>query len=294
MRGKRVRSHSRLLPGRSIPARAGETAHDQKIQENSTVHPRACGETPTTSRLTSHETVHPRACGGNLVGMSGSSGVTGPSPRVRGKHVLRHEAVVPERSIPARAGETRTTQTSRLLPQVHPRACGGNYEELSEGTGEPGPSPRVRRKPGTEGTGRRAEGSIPARAGETDANVNLLITLTVHPRACGGNAELVWERFGDDGPSPRVRGKPCRAWRTSGRRGSIPARAGETGRVSDVVDGAAVHPRACGGNVCVPIHPTRLTGPSPRVRGKHGVDTEGTSRTRSIPARAGETTASNG
>ena len=146
VRGKphTIKRYKKIL--RSIPARAGET--------------------PTTSRLTSHETVHPRACGGNLVGMSGSSGVTGPSPRVRGKHVLRHEAVVPERSIPARAGETRTTQTSRLLPQVHPRACGGNYEELSEGTGEPGPSPRVRRKPGTEGTGRRAEGSIPARAGK--------------------------------------------------------------------------------------------------------------------------------
>ena len=50
---------------------------------------------------------------------------TGLSPRVRGNRAAAGEPDVPERSIPARAGEP-TSRSDAINPStVYPRACGG-------------------------------------------------------------------------------------------------------------------------------------------------------------------------
>ena len=54
--------------------------------------------------------------------------------------------------------------------------------------------------------------------------------------------------------------------------------------------GSLVHPRACGGNCAINTTSFPADGPSPRVRGKHGVTGSRGPTTRSIPARAGEAT----
>ena len=51
------------------------------------------------------------------------------------------------------------------------------------------------------------EGSIPAPAGETRMRVVCSTFIAVHPRACGGNGELVQGCLNVGGPSPRLRGK---------------------------------------------------------------------------------------
>ena len=71
--------------------------------------------------------------------------------------------------------------------------------------------------------------------------------------------------------------------------GSIPACAGETNPKVGIRRKSGVHPRVCGGNVATVPATVLDPGPSPRVRGKHGVSTPVPSRVRSIPACAGET-----
>ena len=85
VRGNRGRLASRLWPGGSIPACAGEPPVDA---EN---HP--------------GETVYPRVCGGTIASI-GDAGLTdGLSPRVRGNRTKRNYLQAVKRSIPACAGE---------------------------------------------------------------------------------------------------------------------------------------------------------------------------------------------
>ena len=85
-RGKLSTLPTRLGPGRSIPAWAGETDD----------------ETYMKSRLT----VYPRVGGGNYSEWTSFYEVTGLSPRGRGKHHRRGRGRRLCRSIPAWAGET--------------------------------------------------------------------------------------------------------------------------------------------------------------------------------------------
>ena len=90
------------------------------------------------------------------------------------------------------------------------------------------------------------------------------------------------------GLSPRVRGNPRTAFRTGGRCGSIPARAGEPRRPPRDTGPGEVYPRACGGTGSPPPLPFPLIGLSPRVRGNQPAGLSEADGAGSIPARAGE------
>ena len=92
-----------------------------------------------------------------------------------------------------------------------------------------------------------------------------------------------------EGPSPHVRGKLQNLVKQRLDYGSIPARAGETPAAQRCTADRAVHPRTCGGNLLILLPPIGNTGPSPHVRGKQNPDSLDADRSRSIPARAGET-----
>jgi hypothetical protein len=70
--------------------------------------------------------------------------------------------------------------------------------------------------------------SIPAHAGRTASPTEVPEFIAVYPRACGANHVALdcVRAFG--GLSPRMRGEPRRRARVSRRRGSIPAHAGRT------------------------------------------------------------------
>ena len=253
----------------SIPAPAGETS-------DSLSNRRRCW-------------VHPRACGGNGARDSQNFAVHGPSPRLRGKRPPDADGHADRRSIPAPAGETSRGASGATERWVHPRACGGNAMSNGDRFPANGPSPRLRGKLLKGAKTPAAKRSIPAPAGETTARDGDRGAPTVHPRACGGNSVPTGARDSQDGPSPRLRGKPLRVDRGRDRDRSIPAPAGETARTGRPLPARRVHPRACGGN-----HEYRKTdclpaGPSPRLRGKPpGGDRDPRGR-RSIPAPAGET-----
>ena len=187
LRGKPADPPPRQPPQGSIPAPAGETRSVALVMSGTRVHPRACGGNFLLSGV-------PPSCGG-------------PSPRLRGKHLLATIKRTGKRSIPAPAGETDKLARKRLCRQVHPRACGGNANRLEGVVTDKGPSPRLRGKQVAGQDEKLGMGSIPAPAGETVKWESALINVQVHPRACGGNMARAFCSEGFEGPSPRLRGK---------------------------------------------------------------------------------------
>ncbi len=86
MRGTRLPHFSASIPGRFIPAHAGNT--------------RACGSG------SSRAPVHPRACGEHSSGATDNLGITGSSPRMRGTQLGPERKHQLKRFIPAHAGNT--------------------------------------------------------------------------------------------------------------------------------------------------------------------------------------------
>ena len=114
----------------------------------------------------------------------------------------------------------------------------------------------------------------------------------VHPRVCGESGGDPASMSSWSGPSPRVRGIHPRLPAHQGRRGSIPACAGNPGRGRSTGRRSRVHPRVCGESTCS-SDPFQVNGVHPRVCGESGLDddarlaAEGPSpRVRGIPRAA--------
>ena len=136
-----------------------------------------------------------------------------------------------------------------------------------------------------------ADGSIPARAGETAPNSGRTGRGSVYPRTGGGNGGLMLAGMGVLGLSPHGRGKPVAAPSAKGATGSIPARAGETGNTLGRAGFRTVYPRTGGGNGISSKSPESNVGLSPHGRGKQRLTAALPAPDGSIPARAGETSA---
>ena len=130
--------------------------------------------------------------------------------------------------------------------------------------------------------------SIPACAGELPGYCRGLADAKVYPRVCGGTARTRRRRILAVGLSPRVRGNPTAKSRSSRSSGSIPACAGEPTRTPAQPTSSRVYPRVCGGTCCVLLAHWWHSGLSPRVRGNHQHPVNPPSKSRSIPACAGE------
>ncbi len=232
--------------------------------------------------------VHPRVCGGAAPTARRSATGSGPSPRVRGSRTHRAKVGDWIGSIPACAGEPRSSGRCRRRAGVHPRVCGGAEHFLPMFGRYDGPSPRVRgsraRRPEQPGRQR----SIPACAGEPRVDPHSRLLRPVHPRVCGGASAFRLAAATADGPSPRVRGSRARRPEQPGRQRSIPACAGEPPHGRGCTFSGAVHPRVCGGAGPRRVLAGDQGGPSPRVRGSPGGGLRPFDTPRSIPACAGE------
>ena len=240
VRGPRKPARPPRLDVRLIPARAGTT--------------------PAGLAQTVAGTAHPRACGDHESSSGSGAGLIGSSPRVRGPRRSAPGAARPPRLIPARAGTTTRSPSSRLSSAAHPRACGDHAESAAGIDTGAGSSPRVR------GPRRGAHrGALPRR----------LIPAAVQ---CAG-----------DGSSPRVRGPRRRRAPLRALHRLIPARAGTTVPGARRLWPFSAHPRACGDHVGEVGNQLRVVGSSPRVRGPRAQVRRGARRVRLIPARAGTT-----
>jgi len=134
---------------RFIPAGAGNrhatTCHDC----TGSVHPRGCGEQ--------------RALGPRRKPDAGSS------PRVRGTAADRRQALLPDRFIPAGAGNSTAASACVRPSAVHPRGCGEQAIWANPRGLELGSSPRVRGTGVSRARGPDVRRFIPAGAGNRTA-----------------------------------------------------------------------------------------------------------------------------
>ena len=86
--------------------------------------PAGAGNPRSRAASTDARAVHPRGCGESGSGKTWLGAHLGPSPRVRGIRRRGREQPVPERSIPAGAGNPPATSPCRRRRRVHPRGCG--------------------------------------------------------------------------------------------------------------------------------------------------------------------------
>ena len=257
--------------GRSIPARAGNTGRTRVHAHSRAVHPRAGGE--------------------HLGRRTVISSTVGPSPRGRGTLQRRRERSPGRRSIPARAGNTMRSGPRGRRSTVHPRAGGEHMRLPAVVVTIAGPSPRGRGTREFAIAVSESRRSIPARAGNTPSNAGGRPRCTVHPRAGGEHRKSCSSFRFTFGPSPRGRGTLLLALRPRPGSRSIPARAGNTPTRSSRRSSTPVHPRAGGEHFLPDFRHGWCSGPSPRGRGtlveRHAIF----GRLRSIPARAGNTSA---
>ena len=251
--------------------------------------PAWAGETRPPARSYGGRRVYPRVGGGNQVNPTYGSGGGGLSPRGRGKPSNAPDSRPSMRSIPAWAGETTALAVSTNEPQVYPRVGGGNAVGRCNLPRALGLSPRGRgkRSPGTAPLFESR--SIPAWAGETLSSTTQTAFSAVYPRVGGGNLITPTPLALTCGLSPRGRGKPQSHIPDFVRQRSIPAWAGETPYLPLSHTALEVYPRVGGGNCSSSCCPTRVTGLSPRGRGKLALALAADDADRSIPAWAGET-----
>ena len=229
VRGNRSRRRPDRPGSGSIPACAGEPFD---------LDARALGER-----------VYPRVCGGTCRIFAYRSTVSGLSPRVRGNQIEAWLRVRDERSIPACAGEPTKRMRQRRRCWVYPRVCGGTELITFRSNNAWGLSPRVRGNRFDLRFGLRAEGSIPACAGEPHRSGRHAPPAAVYPRVCGGTSSQSSRLRSWAGLSPRVRGNRVIAHARSPGDGSIPACAGEPPRPGTGWVREKVYPRVCGGTL---------------------------------------------
>ena len=214
----------------------------------------------------------------------------GSSPRTRGTLRLPERLLGRPRFIPAHAGNARSRDRQGAGPAVHPRARGERAASSTTTRRAGGSSPRTRGTPDRPRVARRSCRFIPAHAGNAFSARTRAPPGSVHPRARGERGRARPGVAGLGGSSPRTRG-------TRGRGGSrptplrfIPAHAGNARCCSDVARRAPVHPRARGERASSSRQPRQKAGSSPRTRGTRSQRDELGSRTRFIPAHAGNAT----
>ena len=132
------------------------------------------------------------------------------------------------------------------------------------------------------------DGSIPACAGEASAMMRSSRATRVYPRVCGGSAVAGTTTGGNQGLSPRVRGKRSEPGAADDEARSIPACAGEALDTITWVGAIRVYPRVCGGSRISIRGRAGRAGLSPRVRGKPIPICIRKAWSWSIPACAGE------
>ena len=135
-------------------------------------------------------------------------------------------------------------------------------------------------------------GSIPACAGEPRRGTGCNPELRVYPRLRGGTSMTNSKKSGLWGLSPLARGNPHVCLLSKFRAGSIPACAGEPGPTAGSTHRCRVYPRLRGGTLFACLAGRNELGLSPLARGNLEWSRTRNAFRGSIPACAGEPSAS--
>ena len=256
-----------FLANGSSPRMRGTGRNSRGRGDRDRFIPAHAGNSYSVGFETAAVTVHPRACGEQSGSASCSISTSGSSPRMRGTGALNADPAHNRRFIPAHAGNRCQGALRQERRAVHPRACGEQSVGSRLAMPPAGSSPRMR------GTARRFKSRdadtrfIPAHAGNRDLAMAYRRSTSVHPRACGEQANSLCWNCSSDGSSPRMRGTAGPAGQPRRPTRFIPAHAGNRSSAAENSADRSVHPRACGEQVKLRDLDGRADGSSPRMRG---------------------------
>ena len=231
--------------------------------------PALAGNTPPVGKSPTITTDHPRSRGEYAVTSPSPERVSGSSPLSRGIRADLLQRALPERIIPALAGNTGTTTCGVSPGWDHPRSRGEYWEALWNNVLAFGSSPLSRGILEVRPSGGASVRIIPALAGNTITDYGLSPNNRDHPRSRG---EYMSEPL-------RL---PIPWW-------IIPALAGNTAGDGGMYTGSRDHPRSRGEY----FHDVAVIeddpGSSPLSRGILGLNVEDGWDGGIIPALAGNT-----
>ena len=170
----------------------------------------------------------------------------------------------------------------------HPRSRGENFVIEIVSMRTPGSSPLMRGKHGHVSNWQNPHGLIPTHAGKTLARAARSRQRGAHPRSHGENQPRVRRHTPPPGSSPLTRRKPQDVWierlqerlipTHAGKRsaelfevavqGLIPTHAGKTWSATERSPSRTAHPRSHGENQAAFTALRKVSGSSPRMRGK--------------------------
>ena len=196
---------------------------------------------------------------------------------------------MPERFIPASAGNTGERGSPAAAAQVHPRERGEHHVGFLGAQPPAGSSPRARGTLPFSGRLFTLQRFIPASAGNTLPGSSQMEREAVHPRERGEHVTAAVLHQLARGSSPRARGTLMQQVEDVGRARFIPASAGNTSLASMSHLCTAVHPRERGEHARGSFEVSGFAGSSPRARGTRRRQHPGHHQRRFIPASAGNT-----
>ena len=196
---------------------------------------------------------------------------------------------MPQRFIPARAGNTWGGRSRANVRTVHPRSRGEHDPDKDRTIPAYGSSPLARGTPTSTSRSSARFRFIPARAGNTVRRNACPVMTPVHPRSRGEHDARAAGGEEAAGSSPLARGTHVADQGYGLRVRFIPARAGNTRRtiLSDPI--CTVHPRSRGEHVLPAMVRALEDGSSPLARGTRCIQSGCPPGGRFIPARAGNT-----
>ena len=165
----------------------------------------------------------------------------------------------------------------------HPRSRGVYMLSRSETPARAGSSPLARGLHPRQGPRPAQAGIIPARAGFTTPYVRCTPPTEDHPRSRGVYAGPAGCQAEVTGSSPLARGLHQSGRAGRGLLGIIPARAGFTPHLSNLIGAPAHHPRSRGVYTGGTRPVTRRRQSSPLARGLHTCESLVSQRTRTLP-----------
>ena len=230
-----------------IPACAGSTVPAGRISPSCRDHPRMCGEHCCTCAL--------------------MPAIVGSSPHVRGAPITKATVPMMNGIIPACAGSTAPHGRTARPKRDHPRMCGEHSFNIHQFAGEQGSSPHVRGALLQRQRHRIRAGIIPACAGSTWSMAIGTAWDGDHPRMCGEHRISVNTVSSSAGSSPHVRGALRETRQKLQYSGIIPACAGSTFDMIEILRQIGDHPRMCGEHVRRQSVRQLLTGIIPACAG---------------------------
>ena len=175
----------RLGTGGSSPHTRGAQHSDRVDCQLDGIIPAYAGSTSSRSSSDGSRRDHPRIRGEHDVAIKYRISISGSSPHTRGAQIWRSADVSCSGIIPAYAGSTQEASARKVASRDHPRIRGEHNTRDGDLIPSRGSSPHTRGAQAVVKNGGLGAGIIPAYAGSTSEQQDLVFFLRDHPRIRG-------------------------------------------------------------------------------------------------------------